>query len=171
MVYGFVKQSSGHIKIESEPGRGTTVKIYLPRAASAAEAAAAPRTGVPVAMGNEKILVVEDNENVRNAVVEQLAGLGYRTVVAETGAAALALLDQHPDLDLVFSDVVMRGGMNGHELVREIRKRRPGLKILLTSGHDMKTAPDSGDERFDILRKPYRKYDLAAKLREILAAG
>jgi PAS domain S-box-containing protein len=173
MVYGFVKQSSGHITIDSEVGRGTTVKIYLPRAGEAAAAEAETETGeLSLKTENELILVVEDNESVRNVVMTQLDSMGYRTLEADSGDAALALIDQHPDIHIMFSDVVMRGGMNGYELAAEARRRRPGLKILLTSGFEMNAAaagPDGG-EKFELLKKPYRKLDLAHKLRQILAA-
>ena len=173
MVYGFVKQSGGYIEIESEVGRGTAVKIYLPRGEAAAVAkeesanrAASPLTGIEV------ILVVEDNEDVRTVVMTQLADLGYRTLEAEGAAAALAMLDKHPEIDLMFSDMVMRGSMNGYELAREARERRPDLKILLTSGYEMNAvAQGAGDAAgFELLKKPYRMQDLAHKLRQALTA-
>jgi CheY-like chemotaxis protein len=149
------------------------VKIYLPRAGEAAAAEAETETGeLSLKTENELILVVEDNESVRNVVMTQLDSMGYRTLEADSGDAALALIDQHPDIHIMFSDVVMRGGMNGYELAAEARRRRPGLKILLTSGFEMNAAaagPDGG-EKFELLKKPYRKLDLAHKLRQILAA-
>ncbi len=171
MVYGFVKQSNGHIKIESTVGRGTTVKIYLPRVAAAAAAEPAPENSkLNLSANGEMILVVEDNDSVRAVAVNQLASLGYRTLKAEGGEAALALLGKHPEIDLMFSDVVMRGGINGYELTLEACKRRPGLKVLLTSGCEMKSADGlDGVEKFELLKKPYRKRDLAQKLRRILA--
>ncbi|MFZ0694946.1 MAG: PAS domain-containing protein [Alphaproteobacteria bacterium] len=171
MVYGFVKQSNGHIKIESTVGRGTTVKIYLPRVAAAAAAEPAPENRkLNLSANGEMILVVEDNDSVRAVAVNQLASLGYRTLKAEGGEAALALLGKHPEIDLMFSDVVMRGGINGYELTLEACKRRPGLKVLLTSGCEMKSADGlDGVEKFELLKKPYRKRDLAQKLRRILA--
>jgi len=173
MVYGFVKQSNGHIKIESTVGRGTTVKIYLPRADAAAASEAEPQSQkVSLSAHGEVILVVEDNDSVRAVAINQLASLGYRTLKAETAEAALALLGKHPEIDLMFSDVVMRGGMNGYELALEACKRHPGLKVLLTTGYDMKSADGLDDaEKFDLLKKPYRKRDLAEKLRQLLAAS
>jgi PAS domain S-box-containing protein len=171
MVYGFVKQSNGHITIDSEVGRGTTVKIYLPRASVTAPAEApSGNREISLLTNNERILVVEDNESVRTVVVTQLTDAGYRILEAETAVAALALLDDHPDIDLMFSDVVMRGGMNGYELALEARKRRPDLKILLTSGYEMNAIASGSDdaERFELLKKPYRKLDLANKLRQVL---
>jgi PAS domain S-box-containing protein len=171
MVYGFVKQSNGHIKIESAVGHGTSVNIYLPRAAAAAAAEAAPENrNVNLSANGEVILVVEDNDSVRAVAVNQLASLGYRTLKAESGEAALALLDKHPEIDLMFSDVVMRGGMNGYELALEACKRRPGLRVLLTSGCEMKSADGlDGVEKFELLKKPYRKRDLAQMLCHLLA--
>ena len=171
MVYGFVKQSGGYIEIESEVGRGTAVKIYLPRgeAAAVAKEESANRAASPLT-SNELILVVEDNEDVRNVVMTQLADLGYRILEAEDAAAALAMLDKHPEIDLMFSDMVMRGGMNGYELAREARQRRPDLKILLTSGYEMNAMAQGAAAGFELLKKPYRLQDLAHKLRQVLTA-
>ena len=174
MVYGFVKQSDGHIRIDSEVGRGTTVRIYLPRAEAAQVAEAAPEGRRANLSGTgELVLIVEDNDSVRSVVVKQLADLGYRTLEAETGDAALALLQANPGIDLMFSDVVMRGGMNGYELAVEARARKPGLKILMTSGFEMNLAADgsNGTGTLELLKKPYRKRDLAQKLTQILASG
>jgi PAS domain S-box-containing protein len=171
MVYGFVKQSQGHIKIYSEAGHGTTVNIYLPRADATSTVEVAPSAAVvDLSANNELILVVEDNEEVRNVVMKQLVDLGYRALEAETGEAALDLIDKHTDIDLVLSDVVMRGGMDGYELARQARKRRAGLRILLMSGFTMKSAADrfADSEDFELLKKPYRKHDLALKLRQLL---
>ncbi|MFZ0695166.1 MAG: PAS domain-containing protein [Alphaproteobacteria bacterium] len=171
MVYGFVKQSKGHIKIYSEVGHGTTVNIYLPRAEATSATEVAPSVAVvDLSTNNELILVVEDNDEVRNVVVKQLADLGYRALEAETGEAALDLIDRHKDIDLVLSDVVMRGGMDGYELARQARRRRAGLGILLMSGFTMKSAMDrfADSEDFELLKKPYRKHDLALKLRQLL---
>ncbi|MEA2778608.1 MAG: two-component system, cell cycle sensor histidine kinase and response regulator CckA [Rhodospirillaceae bacterium] len=171
MVYGFVKQSKGHLKIYSEIGHGTTVKIYLPRAGGADMGEQAPAGAEPQrAAGHELILLVEDNTNMRAVATKQVVDLGYRTLEADTARQALVLLDQHPEVDLLFSDVVMPGGMTGYELAVEARRRRPGLKILLTSGYTARS-PASGThevEGVQLLNKPYRKHDLATKLREIL---
>jgi PAS domain S-box-containing protein len=170
MVYGFIRQSQGHIKIYSEPGVGTTVRLYLPRAhgpaevVEAAEAVALPKGGA------ERILVVEDNADVRRMVVTQLGGLGYRTVEADNAEAALAILRQGEPVDLLFTDIVMPGRLDGTDLARAALALRPGLKLLLTSGF-AKAALESGPqspELKNLLSKPYRKSELAAKLREVI---
>jgi CheY-like chemotaxis protein len=180
MVYGFVKQSGGHIKIESEVGRGTTVMMYFPRshAPVVEEVAADAGPGVPERdEAYELVLVVEDEEGMRNVTVRQLADLGYRTLEADNGPAALVLLEEHPEIDLLFSDVIMPGGMNGFELAREARRRRPGLKILLTSGFTARAQaesladPGADGEKFDLLDKPFRKRELALRIRQTLAEG
>jgi len=178
MIYGFAKQSDGHVEIESELGRGTTVRLYLPRAvparAQASEALPEPapaRRGESTAAAGELILVVEDNATVRKSVVRQLQKLGYRTLEAEDGQEALAALERDPRIDLLFSDIVMPGGMSGRQLAAAVRRRRPGLKILLTSGFPDKAGDGRARERREqVLGKPYRQRDLALKLREILQA-
>jgi PAS domain S-box-containing protein len=171
MVYGFVKQSRGHIKIYSEVGHGTTVKIYLPHAmpAGLSEPPAPPQqTDMP--RGAETILVVDDNPGLREITVNQLANLGYTTLEADSAAGALDKLDRHADIRLVLSDVIMPGGMNGYELAGEARRRRPGLKMLLMSGYasqSMVNAP-SEVEHPELITKPFRMRDLALKLRETL---
>jgi nitrogen-specific signal transduction histidine kinase len=170
MIYGFAKQSNGHVEIASEVDRGTAVRLYLPRATRAPEQApaAAPRS-VPGVAAGELILVVEDNDNVRKSVVQQLQRLGYRTLEAEDGQAALAILESDPRIDLLFSDVVMPGGLSGRQLAAAVRRRRPDLKILLTSGFPDKAGDARAGERKEpVLGKPYRQRDLALKLREIL---
>ena len=170
MIYGFAKQSDGHVEIDSEVGQGTTVRLYLPRAARVtAPTKAAPRRSEPRAAAGELILVVEDNATVRKSVVRQLQKLGYRTLEAEDGPEALAILESDPRIDLLFSDVVMPGGMSGRQLAAAVRRRRPELKILLTSGFPDKAGDARGGERKEpVLGKPYRQRDLALKLREIL---
>ena len=170
MIYGFAKQSDGHVEIESEIDRGTTVRLYLPRATRApVQPPAAPRRREPAAAAGELILVVEDNATVRKSVVRQLQKLGYRTLEAEDGPEALAILESDPRIDLLFSDVVMPGGMSGRQLAAAVRRRRPDLKILLTSGFPDKAGDArTGDRKEQVLGKPYRQRDLALKLREIL---
>ncbi|MGE5145192.1 MAG: PAS domain S-box protein [Candidatus Eiseniibacteriota bacterium] len=172
MVYGFIRQSQGHIKIYSEAGVGTTVRFFLPRADG--DAALSPsESAIPAsaAGSGERILVVEDNPDVRRVVVAQLESLGYATIEAETADAALAILDQDETIDLMFTDIVMPGRMNGIELARVARAARPELKVLLTTGF-AKAAIDGGqivdDELRHLLSKPYRKMELAAKLRAVL---
>ena len=169
MVYGFVKQSGGHLQIYSEPGQGTTVRICLPAALDAEERATAPnRAPDPVARG-ETILVVEDDPRVRRVTVARLKELGYEVVEADGGPAALDLLDAEPALDLLFTDVVMPGGLTGFDLAERARARRPDLKVLFTSGY---AAPDTirqgRGETAHWLHKPYTRADLAWKLRDVL---
>ena len=168
MVYGFVKQSGGHIKIYSEEGHGTTIKLYLPPARGQAEVEApAPE---PPRRGSEVILVVEDDQLVRNYVVTQLGSLGYKTIAVPDSRAALALVDKGEKFDLLFTDVIMPGGMNGRQLADEVRKRRPGLKVLYTSGYTENAIVHHGrlDEGVLLLAKPYRKAQLASMLQQAL---
>jgi len=172
MVYGFIRQSHGHIKIYSEPGLGTTVRLYLPRRDAAVEAGPLEVASAPAVAGaGEKILVVEDNADVRRVVVAQLEGLGYVTVEADNAEAALAILERGDPIDLLFTDIVMPGRMNGIDLAHRARAVRPDAKVLLTSGF-AKAAIDggqlSGDDLKYLLSKPYRISELAAKIRNVL---
>jgi PAS domain S-box-containing protein len=172
MVYGFVKQSLGHIKIYSELGHGTTIRIYLPRSADHSVAQpAAPDAGTPVG-AHETVLVVEDDELVRNYVLAQLQSLGYATLSAGNAGAALALVDAGEQFDLLFTDVIMPGGMNGRQLADEVKKRRPMVKVLFTSGYTENAVIHHGrlDPGVNLLAKPYRKTDLARKIHEALEA-
>jgi len=171
MVYGFVTQSQGHIDIESEEGHGTAIRIYLPRAEAGIESKATisySRASVPE--GNETVLVVEDEVAVRRIAVEILSTLGYHILEAGTAAEALAVLEDHDNIDVMFSDVLMPGGMTGIELARQVHKSYPNLKVLLTTGFADTASFDQdilqgGD---DILRKPYQRAQLAQTLREVL---
>ena len=168
MVYGLVKQSSGHIKIDTEPGRGTTVKVYFPRSSGAGETAKPTATVQPATpRGNGLILIVEDDEGMRSLGVRQIAELGYSTLEARNAKEALTVLDARPDIKLLFTDVIMPGGMTGYELAHAARRTIPNLKVLLTSGYTAQAmAPGFEEtERADFLAKPYRKQDLAEKLR------
>jgi CheY-like chemotaxis protein len=169
MVYGFVKQSGGHIKIDSEEGQGTTFRLYLPR--SSGEQEVEPAAVVPLPGGDETILVVEDDALVRNTVIGRLKDLGYTTFAAGNAAEALALVDEGAQFDLLFTDVVMPGGMNGRELALEVAKRRPGIRVLFTSGYSESAVVHEGrlDRDVALLAKPYRQADLAQKVREALA--
>lgn len=171
-VYGFVKQSGGHIKIYSEVGRGTTVLIYLPAAGGVATKS--PHEGEAETYSGgatgETILVVEDNANVRRVLVNQLTQLGYRVLEAENAKSALDVLERGEKVDLLFTDVVMPGDMSGHDLAREAAARWPHLKILLTSGFPGAARSVHGEVPFaaELLTKPYRRGDLSRKLRELL---
>jgi PAS domain S-box-containing protein len=169
MVYGFVKQSAGHIKIYSEEGHGTTIKIYLPPGAGGShdtEAASAPA----IQGGHERIFVVEDDRLVRDYVLTQLHTLGYATMDAANGAEALDIVEAGKSFDLLFTDVIMPGGMNGRQLADEVARRRPGLKVLFTSGYTENAIIHHGrlDSGVLLLAKPYRKSDLAAMIRKAL---
>ncbi len=170
MVYGFVKQSAGHIKIYSEEGHGTTIKIYLPPgtgASLAPEAAVAPA----IQGGHETILVVEDDKLVREYVLTQLRSLGYVTLDAANGAEALAIIAAGNQFDLLFTDVIMPGAMNGRQLATEVQKSKPGLKVLFTSGYTENAIIHHGrlDTGVLLLAKPYRKSDMAGMIRKALA--
>lgn len=173
MIYGFARQSGGHVTIYSEVGHGTTVRLYLPRAPSSAEPPA-PASDVERApegsAGNEAILVVEDDASVRKLVVANLGQLGYRVLEAADGAAALKLLRGDANIDLLFTDVILPGGMNGRELADESRRLRPGLRVLFTSGYTQNSIVHQGklDEGVHLLSKPYRREELSGKVREVL---
>jgi PAS domain S-box-containing protein len=171
MVYGFVKQSGGHLDIYSEVGRGTTVKLYLPRSTDGVEPPPKPDQASPTG-GSETILVVEDDELVRRYVVEQLRGLGYQILEAGTGAAALALAAEGRHFDLLFTDVMLPGGMLGPELLEEMHRRLPGLRALFSSGysedHVLPRERRAGSVR--LLQKPYNRQRLAEEIRAALDA-
>ncbi|KJC59824.1 hypothetical protein UP10_16150 [Bradyrhizobium sp. LTSPM299] len=169
MVYGFVKQSAGHIKIYSEQGHGTTIRMYLPPAsgaALAADAAAAP----DLEGGHETILVVEDDKLVRDYVLAQLHGLGYVTLEAANATEALAIIEAGTPFDLLFTDVIMPG-LNGRQLAERVFRMKPELKVLFTSGYTEDAIIHHGrlDEGVLLLPKPYRKSELAAMIRKALA--
>ncbi len=170
-IYGFVKQSGGHVNIYSELGHGTSVNVYLPRIASSktCEVEFTPGQSPPMGQG-ETILVVEDNPQVRTLTIERLRRLGYRTLAAENGPSALAVAKDNPTIELAFSDVVMPGGMSGFELAYQLRQLRPGLAILLTSGfaEDAARSGAQVDDDWPVIRKPYAQLDLARKIRQAL---
>jgi CheY-like chemotaxis protein len=172
MVYGFVKQSNGHIKIYSEPGHGTTVKLYLPQATSREDAQADSSGAVAAERGDESILIVEDDALVREYVVTQIKRLGYETFAAKNAAEALETIDSARRIDLLFTDVIMPGGMNGRQLATEALKRRPELKVLYTSGYTENAIVHHGrlDTGVLLLAKPYVSSDLARMIRIALAA-
>lgn len=173
MVYGFVKQSKGHIRIDSELGRGTTVNLYLPRTLEG-EAAARPIDETKTERGNgETILVVEDDDGVRASVASQLVELGYRVVTVENGEKALKVLAGGKRFDLLFTDVVMPGGLNGRGLADEARMLDPALRVLYTSGYSESVITHQGrlDEGVDLLSKPYRRTQLAHAIRSALSSS
>jgi len=171
MVYGFVKQSGGHIKIYSEQGHGTTIKLYLPPAGGQIETEA--QATAPVSGGSGTILVVEDDALVRNYVTVQLQSLGYKTITAADGRAALAHVEAGQPFDLLFTDVIMPGGMTGRQLAAEVAKRRPGTRVLYTSGYTEDAIVHHGrlDAGVLLLTKPYRKSQLAKMVSLALKGG
>jgi CheY-like chemotaxis protein len=164
-----VKQSGGHVKIYSEVGDGTTVKLYLPRTRKAQEGLAALTTG-PIERGTETILVVEDDEGVRAAVVDMLSDLGYHVLKADNAQAALVVLSSGARIDLLFTDVVMPGPMPTRELARRAKELHPDIQVLFTSGYTQNAIVHNGrlDDDVFLLSKPYRRDDLARKLRSLL---
>jgi CheY-like chemotaxis protein/two-component sensor histidine kinase len=166
MVYGFVKQSGGHIQVYSEEGYGTTFKIYLPRADARPEHDTAP-SDLEIKGGMETILIVEDDPMVLSSVTAQFHALGYKILSATNAAQALALVDTGAKFDLLFTDVVMPGQMNGGDLAEAVLKRRPGLKVIFTSGYTQNAVVHHGRllPGVLLLTKPYRKHDLARMLR------
>ncbi len=170
MVYGFVKQSGGNARIYSEVGVGTTIRLYLPRADVGAKLQdAVPTTAAPL-RGCEKILVVEDNEAMRRLALRQLRDLGYETLDASTGPEAMAKLAGDPTIDLLFTDIVMPGGMDGRELARQATTLRPAIRVLFTSGFTAAAASATiAAELADrLVSKPYRKTELAWRIRSVL---
>jgi signal transduction histidine kinase/CheY-like chemotaxis protein len=172
MVYGFVKQSNGHISIYSEPGLGTTVRIYLPEAPSGAAASSNPTETEPWTLppGSETVLVVEDDPQVTSYLVTSLTSLGYSVVAARDGSEALQKLRSDIRIDLLFTDIIMPGRLNGWKLAELAREYRPGLPVVLTSGYALETLIEGDSFAADlvILTKPYRKSDLAHCLRGAL---
>ena len=170
MVYGFVKQSRGHVTIDSEQGQGTTVRIYMPRSeATAEELPHAEPTQISVAQG-ETILVVEDDPEVCKLVVALLRNLGYETLEAPDAESALKVLETPSRISMLFTDVILPNNMNGLELAVEFRRRRPEIGILYTSGYTAEAVIHQGelDEGLDLLKKPYARADLARRVRAVL---
>jgi len=170
MVYGLVKQSGGHVKIYSEVGEGTTIKLYLPRSREAEDAYVALDVQ-PVVGGTETVLVVEDDDAVRATVVEMLTELGYRVLKASDAGAALTVIDSGVPIDLLFTDVVMPGPLRSPELARKARERLPDVAVLFTSGYTENAIVHGGrlDRGVELIGKPYTKESLARKLRHVLA--
>ncbi len=172
MVFGFVKQSGGHIKIYSEQGHGTSVRIYLPRSGGSPGGTTEAEVVSTIEGGQETVLIVEDDPLVRKYVTTQIGSLGYSTLEAANAAEALDIIDQHTIIDLLFTDVIMPGSLNGRQLVDEAQKRRPSLKALFTSGYTENAIVHHGrlDAGVLLLAKPYRKPELARMIRVALSS-
>ena len=170
-VYGFVTQSGGHVAIDSKPGAGTTVTLYLPAVSPAAAGLRIGQSDAKSAPMPGRILVVEDDPEVLDVTVEMLRGFGYEVLTAPDGPSALAVLRRDAEIDVLFTDIVMPRGMNGVELAREARRLRPNVRVLLASGYPAAVlAADHGasdDGEFAFLGKPYRRAELADKLRAL----
>jgi len=168
-VYGFIKQSGGHVVIDTEPGVGTTFRLYLPRCDDVRlSSIAQDRAPGMTPTGHETVLVVEDNAEVLELAVTTISDLGYRVLIAADGKAALDIVQGDEPIDLLFSDVVMPGGMNGFELISKARAVRCGLKALVTSGYASVHRPDANRPDVPLLLKPYRRGDLAQCIRMAL---
>ena len=169
MVYGFVKQSGGHVKIYSEPDHGTTIRMYLPRSAQAEDLLIDTESG-PIVGGHETILVAEDDDAVRDTVVALLGELGYRVLKAKDAQGALTIIESGIGIDLLFTDVVMPGDLKSPELASRLRQRLPDLAILFTSGYAENSIVHGGrlDEGVELLSKPYTHETLARRLRQML---
>jgi PAS domain S-box-containing protein len=170
-VYGFVKQSGGHVKIYSEIGEGTTVRIYLPRKAGAGkEAALVEQPSLPEGTHEETVLVVEDDDDVRTYSVETLRELGYRVIESHDGPSALRLLERQSHVDLLFTDVILPGGMTGAQVATHARTLRPELKVLFTTGYARNAIVHHGrlDQGAQLITKPFSYAELAAKVRDVL---
>jgi PAS domain S-box-containing protein len=173
MVYGFARQSNGHVSIYSEPGLGTTVRIYLPHVARQTTSVEIPIDDVSIPKGDETILVAEDDPFVRSSVIMRIENLGYTVIAAINGSDALSKLNANTGIDLLFTDIVMPGGMSGWELADRARQIRPGLPVVFTSGYALEALVGQGraPAQSIVLTKPYRQAELAHRLREALAAN
>ncbi|WP_350030010.1 response regulator [Caballeronia sp. GAFFF2] len=169
MAYGFVKQSGGHIRIYSEVGHGTTIRVYLPRSTVAALEPVTRRTATPVG-GNETVLVVEDDKKVQETAIEMLSQLGYSVLKADNADQALAVLSSGVHVDLLFTDVVMPGTLKSPEMARRAIQLQPNLQVLFTSGYTQNAIVHGGrlDPGVELLSKPYSRDDIAFKLRQML---
>jgi CheY-like chemotaxis protein len=174
MVYGFVKQSGGHVTIDSEPGHGTTINLYFPRSdAPAADTYSARGVSDTAGPTRETILVVEDDSRVRQLTIRRLKLIGYEVLEASDGPTALEILNRGDPVDLVFTDLIMPGGLSGRDVAIRAREIKPGVKVLLTSGYaeELVRGDDLQRENLKVLRKPYQQADLVTALREVLGNG
>ena len=169
-VYGFIKQSAGHVRIYSEPGEGTTATLYLPRAGEDSVPEPAGAEEASSRGGTERILLVEDDDLVREYVTGQVAALGYQVTAARDAAEALGLLQEGTSFDLLFTDVILPGGMTGKELADEAQRLAPDLPVLFTSGYSENAVIHQGrlDPGVQLLQKPYSRQELARKIRAAL---
>ncbi|HEY0421959.1 MAG TPA: response regulator, partial [Rhodopila sp.] len=175
MVFGFVKQSGGHIKIYSEPNEGTSVKLYLPRAVGVA-VSAGQRSGVPADLprGSATILLVEDEAGVREVAVAILRSLGYRVLEAQDGEDGLSVFDANaPEIDMLLTDVVLPGKVRGRELAERVTATRPEVKVLFMSGYTENSIVHHGrlDDGVHLLGKPFKREQLARKVADVLGTG
>ena len=171
MVFGFVKRAGGSIKVYSEAGIGTTIRIYLPHTEQAEYETVIEEKKVDVlSRGDATILVVDDEEHLLELVEESLQDYGYRVLTASNATLALAVLEKEPDIKIMISDVVMPGGINGYELAEQATALYPELKVLLTSGFTGQAVARSGQARFnaDLLSKPYTLAELYRRLNTLL---
>jgi PAS domain S-box-containing protein len=174
MVYGFVKQSGGHITVYSERGHGTTINLYFPRAEAGASSALGARLAAEAGKpARETILVVEDDPRVRALTIKRLKLIGYQVLEASDGPSAMEILKRGDAVDLVFTDLIMPGGMSGREVALRARELSPGIKVLLTSGYaeELVRGDDLQQAGLRVLRKPYQQADLVAVLRDVLGNG
>ncbi len=169
MVFGFVRQSGGHIVVDSTPGKGTVFRLHLPRAEGVIAAEPEARATPTIRGGSETILVVEDNDAVRMVTAELLEELGYNAILTDNPHSAMEVLTSDQPINLLFSDVVMPGGMDGFALAQRAAELRPGVKLLLTSGFaEFGNTPTIGAAKIRVLGKPFRQSELAQALREVL---
>ncbi len=170
MVYGFAKQSGGHVMIDSEVGQGTTIKLYLPRAHRAAAETVTQSDPIEPRGNGETILLVEDNIDMRSVTAKIITGLGYRVIDVPEAEAAMAVAGRGEKIDLVLSDVVLPGGVSGLELARDLQNGQPGLPVLFMSGYPRAVVNRRGmlDAEATLLHKPFHRRNLAEALRDAL---
>ncbi|MEQ9565289.1 MAG: PAS domain-containing protein, partial [Pseudomonadales bacterium] len=170
MVFGFTKQSGGHIKIYSEPGEGTTVKLYFPRLHEVQQSSYQPMVEMPLQGGTEHILIAEDDDLVLQHLEGQLRSLGYRVTTATSGPEAMKALQAQDDIDMLLTDIIMPGGMNGRELADWAQTAHPSVKVLFTSGYTENAIVHQGrlDPGVELLSKPYTRLEMATKVRLVL---
>jgi CheY-like chemotaxis protein len=173
MVYGFVKQCGGHVSIYSEVGHGTTFNLYFPQVGEAISSVDTRSADKNQPATRATILVVEDDDRVRQLTLKRLKIIGYQVLEAENGPKAVEILKNEPSVDLVLTDLIMPGGMSGRDVATRAQELKPGIKVLLTSGYaeELVHGEDLEAERFRILRKPYHLTDLETALREVFSSS